>query len=844
MVKKVFTSSPRLKKEETATLVSASGATPSSTGLYGRLKVLVGIILVGCLVLLVWESLEWDQESGEVQLKIHTGITGSNGIDSSGSGSGSGTGTNDAASASIGTASDAASDTQEQATSKPEPAKPQPAKPEAPKTTPAPTEPASPKPGPAKMTPENQSSNKNCQEQCTASAKDKTKFEGLDLTQAKNMLARLQQFRQQWIDQKLKTDYGKYYQDIFEPLDEENGQRVHVGNQRAFKDPNKLHAPSGYTIDDESTPSVAWQRMIRKYQIKLLQVQLAMIAQQLNPQEYCQQQTTCSSSSSSWSYAKFVWVCGGHSASAGHGNFYHESYTANLGRDLQPILREIGLDWQVKNYAMGGTASGEEVALCFNSLFGRDVDSISWDFGMTDGGDHYKIALYAYRAARLALVEDSVSQPGNVRHRPSLIAIHQNENEHNIVLRNMQMNGMTVLGMDLRYEREKIYPGFPDMFGMNDAQINDLPLYVKYFKCEEKVESGDPGCGDDKFNKTMCNNRHARTSWHPGWKYHALVGHMMAFTVLQVITEALEDLVQQEPTTPETLEQKQTRLQALLQKLDAAEQADYENIFQQPVPEVVLNYFNLLWKGDHKEENKNAMQHLPLQTLIKEPTFCHTAMLPAEIRFQGLLTENPNKVGNVVDQNYEFGAFQTKVVAVESPDPNSGKVPNAFPNIRQPGYMVIGMKDDEHQVCDELINADYKDYFLITSQESWRIVPFPNPSEQKHYTEFDTKKTHGWIFICMAKCDWGHCPNGDIQKNVWELSTDPVFGMIEMEVNLVKVTGVNCMNDCCALKHSRADEHEQQYVWPPRPGGDYEFRARIINNKQWSYARFSSFIIL
>jgi hypothetical protein len=46
------------------------------------------------------------------------------------------------------------------------------------------------------------------------------------------------------------------------------------------------------------------------------------------------------------------------------------------------MFANIGLDWVTKNYAMGGTPSGEEVSLCFNSIFGRDVDSITWDYGM------------------------------------------------------------------------------------------------------------------------------------------------------------------------------------------------------------------------------------------------------------------------------------------------------------------------------------------------------------------------------------------------------------------------------------------------------------------------------
>ena len=55
---------------------------------------------------------------------------------------------------------------------------------------------------------------------------------------------------------------------------------------------------------------------------------------------------------------------------------------------------------------------------------------------MTDGHDLNKITLYAYRTARLSQLQDSFSQPGNIRHRPSLVAIHQND-DMNIVLESM-----------------------------------------------------------------------------------------------------------------------------------------------------------------------------------------------------------------------------------------------------------------------------------------------------------------------------------------------------------------------------------------------------------------------
>jgi hypothetical protein len=778
MMKKTGSTKVATPGEEMVGLVSPSIAATASSR---TLKQVLIILVVGCLSLFVWDSLEWDAETGDVAVKLHQG--------------------------------------KPQETIKPA---------DDSITTPEPT----PTPAPAEIIPPGMFS-EACEQQCDIPPPpQEERFGGQDLTSAKIMLERLQQYRQIWIDQTLRKQYGDYYHDIFEPL--VDGERVFVGREQIFKNPNALPEP-GHPADPKAT-GPGWARMVRKYEIKLLQIQLAILQEKITPKRHCLEH--CQAGLQDGLYSRFTWVNGGHSASAGHGNFFRESYTAVLSRDLQPLLAEIGLDWVAKNYAMGGTASGEEVALCFNSIFGRDVDSISWDYGMTDGGDYYKMALYAYRAARLALVEDSVSQPGHIRHRPSFFGIQAGDT-HTYMLRLFQTLGMTVLAMDKQFSTETIVPAFPNMMGMTDAEIAALPPYVQYFRCENSVETGDPGCGENKFNASMCNERAARTSWHPGWKYHALEGHWLAATIMEVLADSLQELIKLEPTTPETLEQKHARLEVQLKMLDAAEQADYENIFKSPTPQYLLDKFNEnLWRTEPIDENKQAMQHMSLEMLIKEPSFCHTAMLPAEIRFQGLLTENPQLVGDIARQNYEFGIFQSQIAAFE----HDGD--NVFANNRT-GHeqdMVIGMKDDEHQVCPELLNADYKDYFLVTSKESYRSQVFPNAAERAHYTEFDPEKSHGWLFICMTKCDWGNCPDGDIRKNIMAFTTDEKYGGIEMEVNHERVTGVNCLNECCALKHEHADE-KLQFLWRPQDG-KYEFRARIIDGTEWGYARISSFIAM
>ena len=50
------------------------------------------------------------------------------------------------------------------------------------------------------------------------------------------------------------------------------------------------------------------------------------------------------------SFENYIWATGGHSASAGHGNLYNESYTAFMERDLKDVFGYIGIDFQARKY--------------------------------------------------------------------------------------------------------------------------------------------------------------------------------------------------------------------------------------------------------------------------------------------------------------------------------------------------------------------------------------------------------------------------------------------------------------------------------------------------------------
>jgi len=193
-----------------------------------------------------------------------------------------------------------------------------------------------------------------CQAVCEARRQGYTKRFGGDLLDRKA----LQGIFQRKLDSvvfRLKKDYGKYFEGIF--VDPSTTAAM---NQTRFY---------GYSpIGEESI-----DRLRRKLIIKVLQMQVSILELESN-HSGCDcvkgvalspriRNVTATDMIVNASFAKYVWATGGHSAAAGHGNLYNESYTAFMESDLREGLSAIGIELEARNYAMGGTASATELSM-------------------------------------------------------------------------------------------------------------------------------------------------------------------------------------------------------------------------------------------------------------------------------------------------------------------------------------------------------------------------------------------------------------------------------------------------------------------------------------------------
>lgn len=283
---------------------------------------------------------------------------------------------------------------------------------------------------------------------------------------------------------KMPRSYPAYLWEQFNATKNELIQRLEreygadTANSMFFQQPWQFVSPLNLSRD----------RMIRKMQLKLLQVQLQQ-----------EQQSNAKAPT-------FIWATGGHSAAAGHGNYFNESYTARLEQLVSPVFRSIGIHFVGRNYAMGGTSSGLEVGVCVDQIFGLDMDVLSWDYGMTDGNG-------------VGIFENYVSHAAIHPIRPSVVVLNSGGRSgpaRQAVMQHMEEHGMPVASLEDLSVVSLVRDVLPESFGKSEEELRAMGPLVRNMKCDGQIEVGDPYCGSERWSP-LCPERKYKAKWHPGW---------------------------------------------------------------------------------------------------------------------------------------------------------------------------------------------------------------------------------------------------------------------------------------------------------------------------------------
>jgi hypothetical protein len=274
-----------------------------------------------------------------------------------------------------------------------------------------------------------------------------------------------------------------------------------------------------------------------------------------------------------------------------------------------------------------------------------------------------------------------------------------------------------------------------------------------------------------------------------------LKGNVLALFLFEMLRDTIADL----GSTSDPSE--------LLTQLHNEEDVDYKTFFQSTVPGVEENFLQTIGEELLNEAN--------MTVFYRSPSICHTARLPAETRYLGILTETDQ----TSVANYYKGIPMKEASRVESDESTDTPMPLVY-------------NEAEREDCAVEVIRDYKDYFFTSSKQGWTTLTVPNEAEKRAYGR-ESETLHGILVMCLAKCDWGKCPKGDMQKQ------SIMAGQVTLEVNGQVVTNITDFSGCVVLRG------EKGHYWQPNDAGQYVVRARVLGNgSDFSYLRISSLIVL
>ena len=585
---------------------------------------------------------------------------------------------------------------------------------------------------------------------------------------------------QKQIIRDLEKDYGRdVYRAIFyeKTCNVSNCNMISRG-RTVMASPEDPRLVNSSVTDALQPSSSSWKSLVRKLAQKILQAQYISVETETKPK------------------TKFVWATGGNSQAAGHGNFMSEAFTHVLTTRITPMFHSLGIEFEGRNYGMSGSRSAPEVSMCSAEIYGQDVDVLSWNFGITDGKASWRMGHYFWRGIHaipnlpiLMTLFLGGSSDGTGRKR------------YLDVVKDLHEKGAPIL-IQNENENAKCHAAIPETRGLTDSELKAMPKSTRNFKCAGFLESGEPYCKIDRFNKSMCTDRKYMVSWHQGWKAHALQGNLLATTLSDAVEDALAYLEKRQ-------EQGDSPLQ-ILQKLQARNQQSFDSVRNASLPMLAPEW--------------SLPVDVDREWIWRQPSVCRTARAPAQTRLLGISTHNTSDM-KIRSYLHGQGEYYHGITIAEAQNKNWTD-DNTILLVQDGLRNLPAMKN-----CSETWQWDFYDNYYVHQRMGWKLLVFPNEAEKKTYLPSEYK-LRGIIAICMKTCEVRRCTNDELSFKEKDFIAS---GLAEMQVNGEPVTSLTAADDCQFLKHSKGS------IWKASQEGQFEVRVRVLEPN--SYALLSSIVV-
>jgi hypothetical protein len=291
-------------------------------------------------------------------------------------------------------------------------------------------------------------------------------------------------------------------------------------------------------------------------------------------------------------------------------------------------------------------------------------------------------------------------------------------------------------------------------------------------------------------------------------KQHALTGNLMALFLVDVLLEALREL---ELSTED--------IAARLARLDAAEEADNVRFRSEaPLPRLPKHAYDF-----------SLLDSLDASDLFQKRSLCHTARLPSEMRYRGILT---GRTAQEFDQFYREGTERDKADKLMSTMFDEGVDVDSSVDSDSDEMKLVYAEKLRQNKCNATLNIDYPDSFYVGPNEGWKSLRIMTRLEKETY-KIESPK--GLILVCLVQPNLYERGFEGREIQVGDLKRHPV---VDFRVNGQAVVGLSWIDPCFSLNGP------QGHYWEIGSDGQYEIEARVRNNDEEHYILQISSVIL
>jgi len=251
--------------------------------------------------------------------------------------------------------------------------------------------------------------------------------------------------------------------------------------------------------------------------------------------------------------SSFVVGISGSSVTAGHDNYYSQSYAHVLEETLEPVFTSLQLHIEVRNRAMGNNPC-MPYDLCMPTFFGRDLDVLTWEQSMFCGHDSRPVEAFT----RSAFYMDQVKLPPTVIYLSSGTPFWEESdcdpvaaaqaNKTTPMLHRGPLSTKELETLDLR---ERDYAGLV----ARQTYLSDFTFLHGKTSSIDEVYAGLPVLAQSVLGiqKFMCQGPYSPdfskrgasggNAWHPGVKGHRYRAHSLAYPLLKALAQAMDDFI-------------------------------------------------------------------------------------------------------------------------------------------------------------------------------------------------------------------------------------------------------------------------------------------------------------